>query len=113
MASGTAELLQAHLYEVEGQLKLALQSLQQATQMRPPSERAWLELSGFYLRFGKLDDADKPPRRPRFESRVGGPHGNAPPDWSHRLVGSRDTYPLVKVLTHTPRRLSPTKRLLR
>ena len=104
MAPGTAELLQAHLYEVEGQLKSALESLQEVAKARPQSERAWLELSGFYLRFGRLDDADKAAAQGLTSIPASVDLATMRLEIEHiRSLNTRDIYPLVNVLSRTPR----------
>jgi tetratricopeptide (TPR) repeat protein len=103
MAPGTAELVQAHLDEVEGQFQPALQSLEQATKSNPKSRQAWLELSGFYLRFGKLDEAQKAAAQ-GLASVPGALDLSAMGQNIARIrsITARDIYPLVKVLSHTP-----------
>src|SRR6185437_5559727 len=59
MTPGTIEMLRAQLDEVRGLPQQALQTLTAAAKAHPEVEQVWQELSGFYLRQGNLDEADK------------------------------------------------------
>jgi tetratricopeptide (TPR) repeat protein len=104
MAPGTIEVIHAELDEMAGKPQDAVTALLLAAKAHPSVEQLWQELSGVYLRQGKLDQADT--------AAVTGLEAipNAPGLMAMRVqierirtIGVRDIYPLVRTLSHTPR----------
>lgn len=56
---GSIDILRAHLAEMRGSPQQELDILLAASKANPQVEQLWQELAGLYLRFGRLDDADK------------------------------------------------------
>jgi len=56
---GSIDILRAHLAEMRGARQQELDILLAASKATPQVEQVWQELSGLYLRFGRLDDAEK------------------------------------------------------
>lgn len=56
---GSVDILRAHLAEMRGSPQQELDILLAASKANPQVEQVWQELAGLYLRFGRLDDADK------------------------------------------------------
>lgn len=56
---GTIDIIRAHIAELRGAPKQAIDALVAGAEAHPQAEQVWRELSGFYLRLGQLDEADK------------------------------------------------------
>jgi tetratricopeptide (TPR) repeat protein len=104
MAPGTIEVIRAELDEMAGKPQDAVTALLLAAKAHPSVEQLWQELSGVYLRQGKLDQADTAAVT-GLEAIPNAPGLMAMRSQIDRIrtVGVRDIYPLVRTLSHTPR----------